>query len=145
MIEVGVEVAAFGHIKTEGSSVVITSQEVVRVVNQTGLMSVCLGELRGPHTVVGILGLMNGEVGWPDSIMDHSLSVVPFLEVVTSVLLMSGMDLGSEDHLVHELSLLETLVYQEIVLLMHGSVAALARALEDLESTSQAVRMTHNQ
>jgi hypothetical protein len=70
--------------------------------------------------------------------MDHALSVVPFLEVVASVFLVGGMDLGSEDHLVHQLSLLETLVDKEIVLLMHGSVAALARSLEDLESTSQA-------
>jgi hypothetical protein len=49
------------------------------------------------------------------------------------------VDLGSENHAVHELSLLETLVYQEIVLLMHGTVAALARPLEDLEAASQTI------
>jgi hypothetical protein len=84
---------------------------------------------------------MNGEVGRPDSIMDLTLSVVPLLEIVTSVLLMSGMDLRGEDHLVHEFSLLETLVYKEIILLMHGSVAALARSLENLESSSQAINI----
>ncbi len=99
-------------------------------------MSVCLGELRRPHTIVGVLGLMNGEVGWPDSIMDNSLSEVPLLIVIASVLLMGGMDLGSKHHPVHELSLLETLVDQEIVFLMHGSVASLAGSLEDLESSS---------
>jgi hypothetical protein len=103
-------------------------------------VSVSLGQLRRPDTVVGILGLMNGEVGWPDSIMNDTLSEVPLLEVVTSVLLVSGVDLGSEDHAVHKLSLLETLVDEEIVLLMHGTVATLARALEDLESASQANR-----
>ena len=102
-------------------------------------MSVSLGELRRPHTVVSVLGLMNGEVGWPDSVMNHTLSEVPLLEVVTSVLLVSGMDLRGKDHTVHELSLLETLVDQEIVFLMHGTVATLARSLEDLETTSQAI------
>jgi hypothetical protein len=58
--------------------------------------------------------------------MDDSLSEVPLLEVIASVLLVSGVDLGSEDHPVHQFSLLETLVDEEIVLLMHGSVAALA-------------------
>jgi hypothetical protein len=139
VIIVGVEVAALGNVETEGSVVVVTCQQVVRVVNQTWLMSVSLGELRRPHTIVGVLGLMNGEVGSPDSIMDHTLSEVPLLEVIASVLLVGGVDLGSENHAVHELSLLETLVYQEIVLLMHGTVAALARPLEDLEAASQTI------
>ena len=82
---------------------------------------------------------MDSEVWWPDSVMNDSLSVIPFLEVITSVLLVSGMDLGSEDHFVHKLSLLETLVNQEIVFLMHGTMATLARSLEDLESTSQTI------
>ena len=69
--------------------------------------------------------------------MNHTLSEVPLLEVIASVLLMGWVDLGSIDHAVHELSLLETLVDQEIILLMHGTVAALARSLEDLETTSQ--------
>ena len=137
VIIVGIEVAALGNVQTEGSVVVVTCQQVVRVVNQTWLMSVSLRELRRPHTIVGVLCLMNCEVGCPDSIMNHTLSEVPLLEVIASVLLMGGVDLGSIDHAVHELSLLETLVDQEIILLMHGTVAALARSLEDLETTSQ--------
>jgi hypothetical protein len=82
---------------------------------------------------------MNGEVGWPNSIMDDSLSEVPLLEVVSSVLLVSGMDLRSKDHLVHELSLLETLIDKKIVFLMHGSMATLAGSLEDLETSSQTI------
>ena len=73
--------------------------------------------------------------------MDHTLSEVPLLEVITSVLLVGGVDLGSENHAVHELSLLETLVDQEIVLLMHGTVASLARSLEDLETASQTINI----
>ncbi len=64
-------------------------------------MGVSLRELRRPHTIIGVLSLMNCEVGWPDSVMNNTLSKVPFLEVITSVLLMSGMDLGSKDHAVH--------------------------------------------
>lgn len=76
--------------------------------------------------------------------MNNSLSVVPLLEVVSSVLLVSRVDSWSEDHLVHKLSLLETLVDEKIILLMHGSVATLARSLEDLKTTSQAMKKLAN-
>ena len=69
--------------------------------------------------------------------MDHSLSEVPFLEVVSSVFLMSGMDLRCKNHSVHQFSLLETLVDKQIIFLMHGSMATLARSLEDLETSPQ--------
>lgn len=137
VIIVRVEVAAFGYVQTEGGSVVITSQQVIGVVDQTRLMGVSLRQLRGPHTVVGVLGLMDSEVGRPDSVMNNTLSVVPLLEVVTSVLLVGGMDLGREHHFVHQFSLLETLVDEEIILLMHSSMATLAGALENLETSPQ--------
>ena len=69
---------------------------------------------------------MNSEIRSPHSVMNDSLSVVPFLEVISFVFLMSRMDSGGEDHLGHQFSLLETLVYEQIVLLMHGSMATLA-------------------
>ena len=69
--------------------------------------------------------------------MDNSLSEVPLLIEVTSVLLMCWMNLWKEDHLFHQLSLLETLVHQKIILLMHGSVATLACSLENLETSSE--------
>ena len=102
-------------------------------------MRVGLGKFGRPHTIVGILSLVDSEIGSPHSIMNNSLSVIPLLEVVTSVLLVSRVDSWSEDHLAHKFSLLKTLVDQEIVLLMHSSVATLARSLENLESTSQAI------
>jgi len=80
---------------------------------------------------------MDGHVWWPDSIVNNSLSKVPLLEEITSVFLMSRMDLGEEDHLVHELFLLEDLIHLKIVLLMHSSMASLAGSLEDLESSSE--------
>ena len=69
--------------------------------------------------------------------MDHSLSEVPLLIEVTSMLLMTWMDLWKEDHLFDELGLLETLVDQKIILLMHGSMATLTGSLENLETSSQ--------
>jgi len=137
VIEVGVEVSTFGDIKTERRGVMVTSQQVVGVVDQTWGVSSDLGEFRRPDTLVSILCLMDSHIWWPDSVMDLSLTVIPFLEEVTSVLLMTGMDLGEEDHLVHELTLTEGLVHKEIVLLMHGAVATLAGALPHLETSSQ--------
>ena len=71
--------------------------------------------------------------------MDLSLPVIPFLEVVTTMLLMSWVDFRKVDHFLLELHLSETLVYKQVVLLMHGSVAALARSTEYLETSSQSI------
>ena len=128
MIVVGVEVSSLWHIKTERWVVVISSKQVVWIVDETWVVGSSLGEIWRPDTKVSILGLMDSHVWWPHSIMDHSLSEVPLLEEITSVLLMSWVNLWEVDHLLHELVLFETLVHQEIVLLMHGSVATPMRA-----------------
>lgn len=94
------------------------------------------GQIRRPDTLIGVLSLMNSHVWWPDSVVDNTLAVVPLLEVVTSVLLMGGMDLREEDHLLHELILLETLVDEKVVLLVDGTVAALALSAENLEPSA---------
>ena len=117
-----------------------TCEQVVRVVGQTRLVGRGLGQIRWPNTLVCILGLVHGHVWCPDSVTDDALAVVPFLEVVTSVLLMSGMDLGEENHLFHELILLETLVYKQVVALVHSSVAVLARSTENLETSAESAK-----
>lgn len=137
VIVVWVVVSTLWNIKTEWWVVMVTSQEVVRVVDQSWGVRKSLGKIWWPDTHVGVLGLMHGHVWWPHSIMDDSLSVVPLLEEITSVFLMTWMNLGEVDHLLGELFLLETLVHQKIVLLMHGSVATLASSLENLESSSE--------
>jgi len=71
---------------------VITGEQIVWVVGKTGLMGGSLGEFWWPDTLVGIFSLMDGHVWWPDSVLDLSLSEVPLLEVITSVLLMSGVN-----------------------------------------------------
>jgi len=99
-------------------------------------MSTSLGKLGGPHSHVGVLSLMDSHIGRPDPVMDLTLSEVPFLEEVTAILLMRGMDLRKVHHLLLEFHLGETLLHEEIILLVHGSVAALAGSGEDLEAAS---------
>ena len=125
------------HIKAERWVIVVTGEKVVGVVDQTSVVGDGLGEIWRPDTHVGVLGLMNGHVWWPHSIMDDALSVIPLLEIITSVLLVAWVHLGQVDHLIHEFSLLETLVHEQIVLLVHGAVAALAGALPHLESSPE--------
>mmetsp|Transcript_30226 Transcript_30226/g.40176 ORF Transcript_30226/g.40176 Transcript_30226/m.40176 type:complete len:346 (-) Transcript_30226:171-1208(-) len=137
VIVVRVEVATLGDIETEGRRVVVAGQQVVGVVDETGLVSARLGQLGRPHAHVGVLGLMDGHVGWPDSVVDLALAVIPLLEEVASVFLMGGVHLRQIHHLLLELHLPETLVHEQIVLLVHGTVAALAGTGEDLEATTE--------
>lgn len=93
MIEVRIVISTFWDIKTEGWVIVITSQKVIWIINKTWLMSGNFCEFRWPDTIVCILSLMNSEVRSPDSILNNSLSVIPFLEIISFIFLMSGVDL----------------------------------------------------
>jgi len=141
VIVVWVEMSTLWNIKTEWWVVMVSSQQVVRIVDQTRVVRSCLGEIRRPDAEVGILGLMNSHVWWPHSVVDASLSKVPLLEEVSSILLMSWMNLWQVDHLFHEFSLSETLVDQQVILLMHGSMASLTCSLEHLEASSKSGRI----
>lgn len=137
VIEVGIEVTTFWNVVAEGGFVVETSQQVVSVVGQADLVSGDLAQIWGPDTLVGLLGLMDSHIGWPDSVVDLALTEVPLLEVVRPVLLVTRMDFGQKDHLVSEFNLRETLGDEQIILLMHGTMAALACSAENLETSSQ--------
>jgi len=137
VIVVGVEVTTLRHIKSERRRIVVTSQQVVRVVHDTGRVHGHLGQLWGPHTHVSSLSLMDSLVWRPDSVRDQSLSVVPFLEEIRSVLLMRRVNSRQKFHGLRKLHLFETLVNEEIIFLMHGSVTSLAGSGEDLVSASQ--------
>jgi hypothetical protein len=110
VIVVGVEVTTLGHIETEWWRIMIASEQVVGVVGDTRLHSTSLGQLGRPDTLIGVLGLMDGHVGWPDSVLNLTLSEVPLLEVVGTILLMTGVDLGQVNHLGSEFDLGETFV-----------------------------------
>jgi len=96
-----------------------------------------LGEFWRPNTLIGIFSLMNGHVWWPDSVMDLSLAEIPLLEVITSVFLMSRVNLGKIDHLAAQFDLSETFINEQVVFLMHGTVAALAGSAENFETSAQ--------
>jgi len=137
VIEVGIEVTTFWNVVTEGGFVMVTSQQVVSIVGQTDLVSSNLVQIWGPDTLVGLLGLVDSHIGWPDSVVDLALTEVPLLEVVRPVLLVSRVDFGQINHLASEFNLCETLVDEQIILLMHCAVAALASSAENLETSSQ--------
>jgi hypothetical protein len=80
---------------------------------------------------------MLGHVWSPHSVVDNSLSEVPLLEEITSVFLMTWMNLGEVLHLSHKISLFETLVDQKIIFCFIGAMATLACSLEHLETSSQ--------
>jgi len=141
VIVVGVEVTTFGHIETERRRVVVASEQVVGIVGQTRLHVTGLGQLGWPNTLVSVLGLMDGHVGWPDSVVNLALSVVPLLEVVRTVFLMTRVDLGENDHLLDQFLLSETLFNEQVVLLMHSTVTTLARAGEHLETSAKCGRV----
>merc|ERR1719230_1826221 len=125
VIVVWVEVSTLWNVETEWWVVVVSSQQVVWIVDESWVVRSCLGQIWRPNTEVGVLGLMDSHVWWPHSVMDDSLSKVPLLIEVTSVLLMTWMDLWKINHLRGKLVLQETLVDQKIILLMHGSMATL--------------------
>ena len=137
MIVVWVEVSTFWNINTEWWRVVITGQQIVRIVDETWVMGIGLRQIWWPDTLIGVLSLMDSHVWWPHSIVNNSLSAIPFLEEVTSVFLMCWMHFWEVNHLLHKLVLIETLVDQKIILLMHGSVTALASSLENFKSSSK--------
>ena len=143
MIVVWVEVSTFWHIKTEWSIVVVASEQVVWIVGDTRLHGSGLGELRRPHTHVSALCLMDSHVWWPDSVMDLSLTVVPLLEVVSTVFLMARMDLGQVHHQLLEFHLPETFIHKQIVFLMHCTMASLAGSAENFETSSKSIVEIH--
>lgn len=142
VIEVGVEVSAFGYIVAERRVVVVACEEIVGVVDESRLVRSDLSEVGRPGSSVGVLGLVLGEVGRPHSVVDHPLSEVPLLEIVALVFLVSGVDLRSIHHLVYQLSLSKSLVHQQVVFFVNGSMTTLAGPLEDLEPSPQPIAIS---
>ena len=73
--------------------------------------------------------------------MDHSLPVVPLLEIISFVLLMRWMQFLQKDHSVHQLSLSKTFINKQIVFLMHRSMTTLAHSCEHFVPSSQSGRV----
>jgi hypothetical protein len=76
---------------------VVTSQYIVNVVDTTRSQS-NLTEVSRPHSSIGILSLINREISGVDSIMDHSISIFPFLVVVLLEMMMSRVNAEHTHH-----------------------------------------------
>jgi len=110
VVVVRVEESSLRHIQTKRRVVVETGHQVIDVVDVSGVVRSSLGEILGPETSVGVLCVMHSEIRGPYSIMDRSLSIIPFLEEITLILLMCWMHFSKENHLIHKFSLFETLI-----------------------------------
>ena len=82
---------SFGDIKPIRRFEVISSHDVVDIVDSSRSHS-NFGEIDGPDTSVGIFGLILGEVGWIDVIMDVSVSFIPLLIVILFEMMMCRMN-----------------------------------------------------
>jgi hypothetical protein len=51
------------------------------------------------------------------------------------------VDFGKEDHLLGQFVLSETFVYEQVVALVHSTVASLAGSAEDLKTSSESAQM----
>jgi len=91
VIIVRVEVFTLGNIDTERRLIVVTSQDVEDIVDTTGSES-NLGQINGPNTTISILTLILREIRRIDSVVNNSISFIPFLLVVLLIMVMSRMD-----------------------------------------------------
>ena len=91
MVKVRVKMLSFWNIDTSWVLVMISSQDVVDVVDSSWPHS-DFGEVSWPNSTVGVLGLILGEVGGIDSVMNVSVSVVPLLVVVLLEVVVGWVD-----------------------------------------------------
>lgn len=91
VIEIWVEVFSLGDISSEWSLIVVSSGDVIDVVNTTWSHS-DLGEISWPNSSVGVLSLILGVIGSIDMIGDNSVSFIPLLVVVLFEVLVSWVD-----------------------------------------------------
>lgn len=134
MVEVGVEVLSFGDIDSSRVLVLVSGQNVVDVVDLTRPHP-NLGEVCGPHSPIGVLGLLLRDVDGVDTVLDLSISLGPLLVVVLLEVVVGRTDGEHGDH-VGEFELVVGLVEQYVVLLVHDSVAIGAVLGEDLEAST---------
>jgi len=134
MIIVRVEVFTLGDIDTIRGLVVVTGQDVEDIVDTTGSES-NLGKIDGPDTVVSVLTLILREIRRIDSVVDESVSFIPFLIVVLLVMMMGRMDgeVGDESS---QFKLFVGLIQQGIVLLVDHTVTITTISGEDQETSS---------
>jgi len=91
MIEVGVEIFAFGYLQTIWRFEVVSSHDVIDIVDSS-CSKPDFGEISRPHTTISIFGLILREIGCVDVIVNITISLVPFLIVKLFIVMVSRMD-----------------------------------------------------
>jgi hypothetical protein len=134
MIIVRVEVFTLGDIDTIRRLVVVTGQDVEDIVDTTRSES-NLGQIDGPDTVVGVFTLILREIGRIDSVVNVSISFIPFLIVVLLVMVMGRVD-GEVGNKGSQFQLFVGLIQQGIVLLVDHTVTIGTVSSKDQETSS---------
>lgn len=91
MVEIRVEMLAFGDIQAFGRLVMVAGQDIVNVVESAGT-EFDLGEIGGPHPAVGVLGLFLGVIRRVDAVVNQTVTVFPFLVIVLFKVVMGRVD-----------------------------------------------------
>jgi hypothetical protein len=81
--------------------IMISCEQIIRIINHSWRMGISFWQFRWPNSTISIFSLMNCKIRSPDSIMNNTLTEVPFLEVVSLVFLMSWMNFRWENHFIH--------------------------------------------
>jgi len=139
MVEIRVEVLAFGHVEPFRRLVMITGQNVVNVVDSSRSES-DFGEIRGPYASICVLGLLLGVVGGVNAVVDESVTVLPLLVVVLFEVVVGRVD-AEQAYNACKFQLGVSLVKNQVVFLVNHTVAISAVFSEDLESSSQRPRV----
>jgi len=91
MVEVGIEGFTFGNVHAVGWFETVASQDVINIIDSTRSHS-DFGEIGWPHSTIGVLSLILREVRRIDSVIDESVSLVPFLVVVLLEVMVRWVD-----------------------------------------------------
>ena len=86
-----IEMLAFRNVESIRRFEVISGHDVVDIVDSSWSHS-DFGEIDGPNTSIGIFGLILGEIGWIDVIVDVSVSLIPLLIVILLEMMMCRMN-----------------------------------------------------
>lgn len=128
MIVVRVEVLSFWDISANRRLVAISCHQIINKVINSRVESISGCEIFGPQTSISVFSLMDSEIWRPNSVMNNSLSIVPLLEIIAFILLMSWVEFLKENHFINQFSLRESLINHNIILFMNESVTSCANS-----------------
>jgi hypothetical protein len=91
VIEIRIESFSFGNINTERRFKVISSRNIINVIDRSGSHS-DFREIGGPNSSIGSFSLILRVVRRIDSVRNDSISFVPFLIIILFEVVVGGVD-----------------------------------------------------